>query len=93
MKLYFTSTLIALLWTAHPLAEDHSEVNKAMLEKLSAQKTQSEIIREALTFQYGRVDIQTFSLRAENVYSKAKVAESVKFDLLLDSLKSDQMFS
>ncbi len=63
-----------------------------MLEKLSTQKTESEITREAFTLQYGGEDISNFLSRAEKVYNQAKVGENVKFELLRDALKSDQIF-
>ena len=67
-------------------------VKKVMLQKFSTQNTESEIRREALTLQYIGGDIPTFLSRADKVYNKAKVGENVKFELLRDAPKSDQMF-
>ncbi len=73
-------------------AKDYVLVKKVILEKFSIQKTESEIMREALTLQYDGDYIPTFLSRAEKVYNQAKVRENVKLELLRDALKSDQMF-
>ena len=73
-------------------AKEHGLVKKAMLEKFSTQKTESEMMRESLTLRYDGSDIPTFLSRAEKVYNQAEVGENVKFELLRDALKSDQMF-
>ncbi len=49
-------------------------------------------MREAITLQYDWGDIPTFLSRDDKVYNQAKVGENVNFELLSDSLKSDQMF-
>ncbi len=46
-------------------AKDYGLAKKVMLEKFSTQNTESEIMREALTFRYGRRDIPTFLSRAQ----------------------------
>ncbi len=63
-----------------------------MLEKFSTRKTESEIMREALALQYDGGDIPTFLSGAKKVNNQAKVGENVKFELLRNALKSDQMF-
>ncbi len=73
-------------------AKDYGLVKKVILEKFSTQKTESEIMREALTFRYDGGDIPTFLSRSDKVYNQAKVGDNVKFELLHDTLKSDQMF-
>ncbi len=75
------------------LDKEYDVVKKVMLDKLSTQKTESEIMREALTLRYDRGDIPTFFSRADKVYNQAKVGKNVKFELLREALKSDQMFS
>ncbi len=60
-----------------------------MPKKLSTQKTESEIMREALTLGYDGGDIPTFLSRADKVYNQAKVGENVKFELLRNALKFD----
>ncbi len=72
--------------------KDYEIVKKVMLEKFSAQKTEFEVMREALTLRYDRGDIPTFMSRADKIYNQAKVGENVKFELLQDALKSEQMF-
>ncbi len=73
-------------------AEDYVLVKKVMLENFSTQKTESEIMREAMTLHYDGEDIPTFLSRADKACNQAKVGENVKFALLRDALKSDQMF-
>ena len=73
-------------------SKDYGLVKKVMLEKFSTQKTESEIMREALTIRYDGGDTPTFLSRADKVYNQAEVGENVKFELLRDALKSDQMF-
>ena len=63
-----------------------------MLKKFSTQKTESEIMREALTPRYDGGDNPTFLSRADKVYNQAKVDENAKFALLRNDLKSNQMF-
>ncbi len=50
-------------------AKDYDLVKKVVLEKFSTQKTDSEIMRGALTFRYDGGDIPTFLSRADNVYN------------------------
>ncbi len=73
-------------------AKENGLVKKVMLEKFSTQKTESEIMREALTLRYDGGDIPNFLSRADKVYNRSRVGENVKFELLRDALKSDQMF-
>ncbi len=73
-------------------AKDYGLVNKVLLERLSTQKTESEIMRDPLTLRYDKGDILTFISRADKVYDQAKVGENVKFELLRDALESDQIF-
>ena len=54
-------------------ANDYEVVKKVILEKISIQKTDSEIIRDALSLRYDGGDIPTFLSRADKVYSQAKV--------------------
>ncbi len=74
-------------------AKDCDAVKKMMLEKFSTQKTDSEVMREALNLRYDGEDIPTFSSRTDKVYSQAKFGENVKFEPLTDAVKSYQMFS
>ncbi len=67
-------------------------MKKVMLEKISTQKTELETIREALTLRYERGDIPSLK-KADKVQNQDKVGGNVKFDLLRDHLKSDQLFS
>ncbi len=67
-------------------------MKKVMLEKISTQKTELETIREALNLRYERGDIPSFSKKADKVQNQDKVGGNVKFDLLRDPLKSDQLF-
>ncbi len=64
-----------------------------MLQKFSTQKPESEKMREALRLLYDREDIPSFLSRSDKANNQAKVGESVKFELLRDALKSDQIFS
>ena len=89
--LYFYFYRLALDKAPTEEAKDYSLVKKVMLEKFSTQKTQSKIMREALTLRYDIGDIPKFLPRADKVYNQAKVGENVKFKLLRDVLKSDQM--
>ncbi len=50
-------------------------------------------MESALTLRYEAEDILNFLSRADKVYNQAEVGENVKFELLHDALKSDQMFS
>ena len=72
-------------------AKDYSKVKGVMLEKFSVRKTESEIMKEAISLEYGGGDIQNFLTRADNSCLQAKLNEQVKSRLLRDSLKSDQM--
>ena len=63
-------------------AKGYNLVKKVMLENFSIQKTESEIMREALNLQYDRGDIPSFLSRPDKVYNQAKVGENVKFELL-----------
>ena len=49
-------------------------------------------MRDALTLRHNRGDITTSLLRSGKVYNQAKVGENIKFELLRDALKCDQMF-
>ena len=71
-------------------AKDYGKVKGVMLEKFSVRKTESEIMKEAISLEYDG-DIQTFVIRADKLYSQAKFNGQAKFGLLRDSLKSDQM--
>ncbi len=73
-------------------AKDYGLVKKVILVKLSTQKTESEIMRDARTLRYDGGDIPTFLSKADKVYNQAKVDKNVKFELLRDALKSEQMF-
>ena len=72
-------------------AKDYGLVKMVMLEKFTTLKTDSKIMREALTLRYDRGDILSFLSRADKAYNQAKVVENVKFELLRDALKFDQM--
>ncbi len=48
-------------------AKDYGLVKEVMLEKFSAQETESEIMRDALNLRYDGGDIPTFLSRAEKV--------------------------
>ena len=61
------------------------------MEKFSVQKTEYEIMKEAMSLEYDGGDIRTFLTTAYKLYSRAKFNEQAKFGLLRDSLKSDQM--
>ncbi len=50
-------------------AKDYDLVKKVMLENISTQKTESEIIREALTLRYDEGDIPSFLSWADKVYN------------------------
>ena len=71
--------------------KDYGKVKEVMLEKFSVRKTESEIMKQAISLEYDGGDIQTFLTRADKLYSEAKFNEQAKFGLLRDSLKSDQM--
>ena len=73
-------------------AKDYVLLKKVILEMFSSQKTESEIMREALTFPYNGGDIPAFLSRADKVFNQAKLGDNIKFELLRDALKSDQMF-
>ncbi len=66
-------------------------VKKLMPEKFFIQKTDSEILRDALSLQCDGGDIPTFLSRADKVYNQAKVEDNMKFELLRDSLKPGLM--
>ena len=72
-------------------AKDYVKVKGVMLQKFSIQKTESEIMKEAISLEYDSSDIQTSLTRAANLHSQAKFNEQAKFGLLRDSRKSDQM--
>ena len=71
-------------------AKDYGKVKGVMLEKFSVRKTESEIIREAISLEHGGGDIQTFLTRTDNLYSEEKSNDHAKLGILRDSLKSDQ---
>ncbi len=73
--------------------KDYVLVKKVMLDILSTQQTDSEIMREALTSRYDGGDIPSFLSRAGKAYNQVKEGNNVKFELLRDGLKSDPMFS
>ncbi len=73
-------------------AKYYGIVEKVTLEKFSTQKIESEIMREVLTVQYEGGDIPKFLSRADKIYNQAKVGDNLKFELLRDALKPDQMF-
>ncbi len=62
------------------------------MEKFSIQKTDSEIMRDALSLLLDEGDTLNFLSRADEVYSQTKVGNNIKFELLRNSLKSDPMF-
>ncbi len=72
--------------------KDYEVVKKVMLEKLSIQKTESEIMRDALSLRYDGGDIPNFLSRTDKVYSQAEVGNNMNFELLRDSLKPETMF-
>ena len=72
-------------------AKDYDKVKRVMFEKFSVRKTESEIMKEAISLEYNCVDIQASPIRADKLYSQAKFNDQAKFGLLRDSLKSDQM--
>ncbi len=74
-------------------AKDYGAMKKVVLEKFSIQRAESEIMRDALTIRYDGGDIPSFLSKADKVYIQAKVGENVKFELLRDALKFDQIFS
>ncbi len=53
--------------------KDYGLVMKVMLEKFSTQKTESKIMREALTLRYDGGDIPSFLSRADKVCNQAKM--------------------
>ncbi len=65
-------------------AQDHGVVKKVRLEEFSTQKTESDILREAIN--------STFLSRAIKVHNQAKVGENVKFEPLSHALKYNQIF-
>ena len=53
-------------------AKDYVKVKWVMLEKFSVRKTESEIMKEAISLEYDGGDIQTFLTRADKLYSQPK---------------------
>ena len=72
-------------------AKDYGKVRVVMLEKFSVQKTESEIMEEAIFLEHDGGDIQNFRTRAYNLYSQAKFNDQAKSGLLRDSSKSGQI--
>ena len=72
------------------LSKTMVKLNGVMLEKSSAWKTESEIMKEAIFLEYDGGGIQTFLTRADKSYSQEKFSEQAKFGLLRDSLESDR---
>ena len=59
--------------------------------KFSVRKTESEIMKEAISLKHDGDDIQTFLTRASKLYWHAKFNEQAKFRQLRNSMISDQM--
>ena len=72
-------------------AKDYATVKKIMLEKFSTQKTEAEIMKDAVTLSYDGGDIKAFITKAEKAYNQAKFNDSAKFGLLREALNGDHM--
>ena len=70
-------------------AKGYGKVKGVISEKFSVGKTESEIMKEAISLEHDGDDSQTFLTRADVLYSQAKFNEQAKFGLLRDSLKSE----
>ena len=62
-----------------------------MLKKFSSQKSEAEIMKDAISLSYDGGDIQSFLSKADKAYSQARFIERAKFGLLRESLKGDQL--
>ncbi len=62
-----------------------------MLKKFSSQKSEAEIIKEAMSPPYDGANIQSFLPRAEKAYNQAKFNDLAKFGLLRETMKYDQL--
>ena len=70
--------------------KDYSNVKKAILAKYSKQKTEAEIIQEAVDLRYRGSDVQNFFREAEKLYAEAGFNSMAQFGLVMKAIKTDQ---
>ena len=70
-------------------AKSYQTVKDAMLKKFSTQKSEAEVMRDAISLMYDGGDIQVFLTKAEKIYNQAKFNAQAKYGLLREALKGD----
>ncbi len=72
-------------------AKNYHVVKDVMLKKVSTQKSDAEIMKDAIFLTYDGGDIQAFLTRVEIAYNQAEFNEHAKFGMLREALKTDQL--
>ena len=70
--------------------KDYATVKSAMLAKYSKQKSEAEIIQDAVDLRYNGSDVQSFFREAERSYTDAGFNSMAQFGLVMKAIKSDQ---
>ena len=71
-------------------AKSFQLVKKALLEKFSRKKKESETIKEAVNLTYKGEDVKEFFVRAKKLYKEANFNEGTKHGMIMEAIKSDQ---